>query len=1148
MRDDGGDDRRTQARASCSRWLLAFLKKTAAAHFANFVLAVLVLIKPVSNALGPKAFLVITYLHLFFYPCTTIGEHLETVLLGVVGLSIGLALSFLAVAGAIWTGRRHDEQPSVGTVAVYDNSYSRAVGACVLVALAFLGGLLSSSTPRLKASVRIALFASTWTITVPPAATTGIIDFGIFSDQFYPALLAAGVSVLANVAVLPRTAHDVFASALVSTLESIDAVLDRSLADFFAGPRANERVASEELIKLRRELLLKASKLTESYGQAMLEVSFARLPLVELRPMLSIIARTRGWISCGMGLSTRGERRPPSCVSPVPQSEEEGEGEGEKKGDSQAQTEAANHNDDAEHVHAASADQFQPCLTSLTHQIGVSLRVVRACLELTLASQLPKRIHPTDSKAVLFVLDPAELGSDPSSAFILAGPDMPARAVLAQRKRLEVSIDGFKIELANAMDTLRAKSMRRRRRRRHEQQQPSRANAEEEFTIGADAEAKAETEAEAESDVVEAETLFRSDIYDIAFFMVGLLEISIDAAAMLRHSQRILTRWHAQRRRRVWWPLLSWSQWSGRAQRGKTLVHDDAIFDDTETRYGYDRAHMHFDESHPWALQGDMPSEQTVHQREGDRPSDPAGKAIEMWTVHAMAQSFVSFSHRQRVLAIRIALARAMRSVRHSRHIRYATKLAFGVALLSLPAWLPSGQQWYESQRGVWLIVTYIWVLETSTGATIRMSLFRTIGTISGAVYGLVAWYISGQGNRYALAFLLALAEVPASYFIVATSKAQPIGIVFALTQSVVVLIPLGGELDEQSSVAKLALVRGYQILLGIAAAFLVNTFIWPLHARVYLIQAIARITSQSASLYLSLARQMIRAGRPSPESTARFEHLEEETQTRLSLSRRLLDEMRSEISLVPKATPTLSCILKSLQTIVDLLVALRQCRETGMRAIRTEAVFNVLDLRRDLVSAVLLTLWIVGQALRTSAPLPQFLPSPRLALEDLTQAMKEQVESSSTPPHQRSRSRPSKSPGGSWTPNSRTGHDADRALDVTIAAATRRLLQRQREHQQQGREGKRKAAVDIDYAYFFVFAEHALLAGIITELEALLISTRHLVGESSFILSGYLPRLEADTSEAQAVDSTWQTNEMHARNQSLSQMQKDLAAVAGGR
>lgn len=85
-------------------------------------------------------------------------------------------------------------------------------------------------------------------------------------------------------------------------------------------------------------------------------------------------------------------------------------------------------------------------------------------------------------------------------------------------------------------------------------------------------------------------------------------------------------------------------------------------------------------------------------------------------------------------------LSRSIHSLKHSRHLQYGLKNAIGIALLSLPAFLPreQGGDWFQRVHGQWALITYIFVLETNTGATIRTGGLRFLGTVCGAIYAYV--------------------------------------------------------------------------------------------------------------------------------------------------------------------------------------------------------------------------------------------------------------------------------------------------------------------------------------------------------------------------------------------------------------------------
>ncbi len=238
---------------------------------------------------------------------------------------------------------------------------------------------------------------------------------------------------------------------------------------------------------------------------------------------------------------------------------------------------------------------------------------------------------------------------------------------------------------------------------------------------------------------------------------------------------------------------------------------------------------------------------------------------------------------------------------------------------LDSPSWLAPGEsrQWWVQNRGQWMAISYLFCLETSTGASIRTSFFRILGTISGAILGLIINEIA-QDNPYALAFLLTVATALPSYVMLFT-KIQGVGIVMSLTVPIVALIPTE---DKTETPIYVAWNRGYMIFFGIVAALAVNLFFWPLHARVELVKRVSSITAQLQSLYLSLSRQMLSGGLiSSHKSSAAFERLEVGIESRICQARGLVDVMTAEISLKPKRTKVLSELLNHLEIILELLM-----------------------------------------------------------------------------------------------------------------------------------------------------------------------------------------------------------------------------------
>jgi hypothetical protein len=75
-------------------------------------------------------------------------------------------------------------------------------------------------------------------------------------------------------------------------------------------------------------------------------------------------------------------------------------------------------------------------------------------------------------------------------------------------------------------------------------------------------------------------------------------------------------------------------------------------------------------------------------------------------------------------------------------------------------------------------------------------------------------------------------------------------------------------------------------------------------------------------------------------------------------------------------------------ERLIDTMAEIRMLR---FSVPRQETVLDVLPIRRELVSAVLINLWAIAQAFRSRSPLPQFLPSARVPLGEVMLVTEEQ-------------------------------------------------------------------------------------------------------------------------------------------------------------
>ncbi|KAK1229061.1 hypothetical protein PQX77_007877 [Marasmius sp. AFHP31] len=332
-------------------------------------------------------------------------------------------------------------------------------------------------------------------------------------------------------------------------------------------------------------------------------------------------------------------------------------------------------------------------------------------------------------------------------------------------------------------------------------------------------------------------------------------------------------------------------------------------------------------------------------------------------------------------MSTRLTLSRVFRSIAHSNHLKHAFKNSIGVALLSLPAFLHDSspaRHWFFAWRGHWMVLSFALVLDTNQGATWRTGYLRVSGTILGALCGFVVALIAHR-NPYAIVVLITLAEIPMSWIVTASSF-PPLGTVANLTLPPIIFTDYLN--PDAPSVIKLAWLRALMISLGVIAALLVNSLLYPRLCRVLFLDSACQSVGLLTQLYTSISRELFQ--NPGHASLIeRRRRLRIEWDIRKSLHRMsvLVITMNDELSLVPKPMRRYRQIVACLQRLLDLLTGLRKIRE---HIPRQHAVAAVANERRELVSCICVSLFACEQVFGARQPLPQFLPSSRKALMHL--------------------------------------------------------------------------------------------------------------------------------------------------------------------
>jgi hypothetical protein len=197
---------------------------------------------------------------------------------------------------------------------------------------------------------------------------------------------------------------------------------------------------------------------------------------------------------------------------------------------------------------------------------------------------------------------------------------------------------------------------------------------------------------------------------------------------------------HRTSQTRVWYPRLSWA-WLG-------IASSTVIGDDREHVMSDDHDPERFeDENRLSATEAREGLSELVKWREANLSKPIISTSLGSKFASRESLRVRSIIYGTRMTRLRLLFAACVRAIRHSSHLQHALKNSFGVMLLSLPAFLPrgsaggistfcettttklayKGESWFAEAHGQWMVISYVWVLETNTGATWRVSSLRIV-------------------------------------------------------------------------------------------------------------------------------------------------------------------------------------------------------------------------------------------------------------------------------------------------------------------------------------------------------------------------------------------------------------------------------------
>ncbi|CAZ83125.1 unnamed protein product [Tuber melanosporum] len=438
----------------------------------------------------------------------------------------------------------------------------------------------------------------------------------------------------------------------------------------------------------------------------------------------------------------------------------------------------------------------------------------------------------------------------------------------------------------------------------------------------------------------EIDVMPRDEIFLISSFMLNLRQAASHTLGMLKHSRK-LVELHKDRKetRSIWFPKIKLRKW---------------LFSGAEEPESLPAA-----KRDAYLKEGGDPDEDEMTSRETVRERKDQGREK---TVRERVADFLEWAG-------------------DSDDVLYAFKLTLGVMLVTWPAFVSGWQMWFYYNRGLWVGLIFILVFENAVGPTIWIFALRAVGTLIGSVWGYAA-YEARNGNEYVIAAMILVGMIP-SYYVQLGTRYMKAGMICTISMCVVALSThlqtVPGSSQENFT------KRSVTMLIGGVAATLVQMIVLPAKARVRLKESLASAIVQITKMETCIAygvddtRNII----STPRLFRKFERSAKKAEAALTSAETFLGFTKQEPRL-KGSFDTQEVVYKEiifvLRQIVDKMENMLQMRKAYGSAVLEQYNSLVYGYRRNVAASITLMLFACHEALTTKLPLPQFLPSARLA------------------------------------------------------------------------------------------------------------------------------------------------------------------------
>lgn len=310
------------------------------------------------------------------------------------------------------------------------------------------------------------------------------------------------------------------------------------------------------------------------------------------------------------------------------------------------------------------------------------------------------------------------------------------------------------------------------------------------------------------------------------------------------------------------------------------------------------------------------------------------------------------------------------------KHWKFALKITIPMFLVCWPMFVPSMRLWYINMRGSWVGFVMVLVTETTLGGSVFIFVLRTVGLTIGSAWAVLA-HTAGRGHMHAvMGVVMGVVFVPALWFMLGTKYFKG-GMITVVSANVVLLATLypttpGGIV---TNFAK----RTLAMMIGGGTALIAQLLLFPVKAREELV-----VVTVQAIRECSRMERIIAYGFDDPQAAQKeFKKCAKVARGSLTAASTFREFTNKEPRLkgsFEEISKIFGEIIFVTRQIIDRLENIVFLRQQYGSVVLDEYGPEVLAYRRQTAAAITTTLRAVEAALLNKTPLPQYMPSARLA------------------------------------------------------------------------------------------------------------------------------------------------------------------------